>query len=98
MNAWLLVAPTKCQERDGRGINVRSVWHAERHSVAGIPPSTWAHSINQHPDAHVDSFDRASALPETTVPNLPECDETVSGGNNPARRAWNPTPSVLARI
>src|SRR5712692_2433593 len=88
--------PTEREEGDGRGINVRSVRHAERHPVAGVPSTTWAHSIEEHADAHPNSFDHVRRLLEAATTDLPECDHTEGCRDDPARGPRHPVPSVLS--
>jgi hypothetical protein len=88
----------KCEQSDRRGINICGVRHSECHPITGVPPTAWANSIEKHLLSDVDSRGQASLVVETLIHDLLEGDQAESRRNNPASRAFHPTPPVLGGI
>jgi hypothetical protein len=46
----------------------------ERHTVTGIPPTTRAHSVEEHQNTEVDPLDDRSRTIDDAAMDLPRCD------------------------
>ena len=67
LDTRLLRMPTECEERDGRGINLGEAPHTERNAIAGIPPTTRTHTVEEHADAQLDPLEVDSLPVDTAV-------------------------------
>src|SRR5207244_602445 len=89
---------TKREKRDGRGINVGGVRDPECHSIARVPSATWAHSIEEHAGADLDTLAEFGTSAKTMFPSLLKCDECESGGDYPAHSFGYPVPAELGWV
>jgi hypothetical protein len=63
--------PGKREQCNGRGINVGGALHTERNAVTRIPPTTRAHTVEEHADAQLNPLNNDSLQIDTPVPDLP---------------------------
>jgi hypothetical protein len=78
LDTGLVLVPSKCEQRYGRGVDVCRVSHPERRSVARVPPTAWAHSLKQHVHTDLDALAEFGASAQTMLPSLLKSDDATA--------------------